>query len=175
MKNRVTPTQREIALGEQDFIVSKTDLKGRITYANRTFMNISGYSEPELLGQQHNILRHPDMPRAIFKLLWDYIQSGRECFAMTKNLCKNGDHYWVLANVTPDHDEQGNTSGYFSVRRKAHDEKLRYFSDLYARMLEAERRAGPREAIAASTALLEEEIGQKGFKDYETFILANAL
>ncbi|RMG58319.1 MAG: PAS domain S-box protein, partial [Gammaproteobacteria bacterium] len=169
MKNRINPTQREIQLGDQDFIVSKTDLKGRITYANRIFMHISGYREDELLGVQHNILRHPDMPRAIFKLLWDYIQSGRECFAYTKNLCKNGDHYWVLANVTPDTETSGQASGYFSVRRRPRTEAVHYFSNLYARMLEAEQQAGPREAIAASTALLENEITQKGFKDYETF------
>ncbi|MCK6418643.1 MAG: PAS domain-containing protein [Alphaproteobacteria bacterium] len=101
----------------QDIIVSKTNLKGHITYANRTFIDISGYSENELLLKPHSILRHPDMPRSVFKLLWDMIEAKREIFAYVVNLCKNGDHYWVLAHVTPSLDTQGNVIGYHSNRR----------------------------------------------------------
>ncbi|MEW8263014.1 MAG: PAS domain S-box protein, partial [Candidatus Thiodiazotropha taylori] len=86
MKPNVTPTTREIIMDENDFIVSKTDLKGRITYANRIFMKIAGYAEHELLNVQHNIIRHPDMPRGVFRLLWNVIESGQECFAYVKNM-----------------------------------------------------------------------------------------
>src|SRR4030065_222076 len=84
MKRSITPTLVERVMREDDFIVSMTDTKGRITYGNRIFIEFSGYSETELLGSQHNIIRHPDMPRAVFKLLWDTIQSQNECFAYVK-------------------------------------------------------------------------------------------
>lgn len=155
MKNQITPTGREISPNEKDFIVSKTDTKGRITYANRIFMAISGYREPELLGAQHNILRHPDMPRCIFKLLWDYIQSGKECFAYTKNLCKNGNHYWVLANVTPDRDDKGHIIGYFSVRRRPRQDAIPTIEEIYRYLLVEEQKSGSRDAIEAATALLQ--------------------
>lgn len=112
MKGIIVPTGREVFLHNKDYIVSKTDTKGRIVYVNREFMRISGFSESELLGRQHNIIRHPGMPRGIFKLLWDVIAAGSECFAYVKNLCKNGDHYWVLANVSPDFDKQGEIIGF---------------------------------------------------------------
>jgi PAS domain S-box-containing protein len=81
---------------EDEIIVSKTDLKGLITYANKTFLDISGFTEEELLGQPHNIIRHPDMPQCVFKLLWKTVAKGDEIFAYVKNMCKNGDHYWVF-------------------------------------------------------------------------------
>ncbi len=111
------PTGQERTFADHEIIVSKTDLKGRITYANQTFIEISGYTEEELLGQPHNLIRHPDMPRCVFKLLWDTIQAGEEIFAYVVNLCKNGDHYWVLAHVTPTWNLSGQISGYHSSRR----------------------------------------------------------
>lgn len=100
-----------------DLIVSKTDLKGRITYANDVFCKIAGYSETELLGQPHSIIRHPDMPRAVFKYLWDALFEGREVFAYVKNLAKSGDFYWVFAHVTPSRDVNRNIVGFHSNRR----------------------------------------------------------
>jgi PAS domain S-box-containing protein len=150
MKNQITPTNKEIIMNDGDFIVSKTDLKGRITYANRIFMSVAGYSESELLGIQHNILRHPDMPRGVFLLLWNMIESGEECFAYVKNLCKNGDHYWVFANVTVDYDKQGNPIGYFSVRRKPTREAIEAITPIYEEMMRIEQQAGPRDAPQAS-------------------------
>ncbi len=91
MKRSITPTSVERVMREDDFIVSMTDPKGRITYGNRTFIEFSGYSEAELLGSQHNIIRHPDMPRAVFKLLWDKIQSREECFAYVKTCPRMAD------------------------------------------------------------------------------------
>ncbi|MET0071292.1 MAG: PAS domain-containing protein [Candidatus Thiodiazotropha sp.] len=154
-----------------DYIVSKTDTKGRIVYVNREFMRISGFSESELLGRQHNIIRHPAMPRGIFKLLWDVIAAGSECFAYVKNLCKNGDHYWVLANVSPDFDKQGEIIGYFSVRRKPNQQAVDYFSQLYEKLIIAEQEAGTRQALAASSALLNQAIEEQGFENYQSFIL----
>ena len=171
MKNKIIPTAVERVMREDDFIVSKTDLKGRITYGNRIFIEFSGYSEAELLGAQHNIIRHPDMPRGVFQLLWDTIQAGRECHAYVKNMAKDGSFYWVFANVTSSYDEQGQLIGYFSVRRKPKASGLATASDLYRVMLEAEARAGPREAIAASTKILTDLLAEKGLS-YEELILA---
>ena len=171
MKNRITPTQRELVMQADDFIVSKTDLSGRITYCNETFIAMSGYTESELIGAQHNIVRHPDMPRGVFKLLWDCIKDGRECFAYVKNLCKDGSHYWVFANVTPDMDERHQASGYFSVRRKPRPDAIRAIAGTYAEMLAEETRAGPRDATTASLARLNEILTQRG-ETYEEFILS---
>lgn len=94
-------TQVELHLNEGEYIVSKTDLKGRITYVNRPFMEISGYSADELLGHPHNVIRHPDMPSEAFEDLWRTLRSGKAWRGMVKNRCKNGDHYWVDANANP--------------------------------------------------------------------------
>jgi PAS domain S-box-containing protein len=172
MKYNVMPTTVERKMREDDFIVSKTDLKGRITYGNRIFIEFSGYSESELLGSQHNIIRHPDMPRAVFKLMWDTIQSGRECFAYVKNMSKDGGFYWVFANVTPSYESgSGQAIGYFSVRRKAKDEGIRFFGDLYRTMAEAEQRAGAQDAIAASSKILTNALVEKG-ASYDEFVLS---
>jgi PAS domain S-box-containing protein len=171
MKHKVTPTQVEKAIRDEDFLVSKTDPKGRITYGNRAFIELSGYSEAELLGSQHNIIRHPDMPRAVFKLLWERIQSGRECNAYVKNMAKDGAFYWVFANVTPDLDVAGRITGYFSVRRKPRASALAAVTGLYRTMLEAEHAAGTREAIAASTRVLEDFLSAQGMT-YDELVLA---
>ena len=156
---------------EDDFIISKTDLKGRLTYCNRIFIEFSGYSESELLGSQHNIIRHPDMPRGVFKLLWDTVAQGEEIFAYVKNMSKDGGFYWVLANVTPNRDLQGNIEGYFSARRKPSVGAVSACSDLYRSMLDEENRAGPRDACAASLALVNGILTQKGLS-YEQFVLS---
>jgi PAS domain S-box-containing protein len=171
MKQPVTPTSVERLMREDDFIVSKTDLKGRITYGNRIFVEFSGYSEAELLGTQHNIIRHPDMPRAVFKLLWDSIQNKRECNAYVKNMAKDGSFYWVFANVTPNYDREGNVIGFFSVRRKPKISGVKTVSGLYKSMLEAERQAGPKEAIAVSTKILTNLLAEKGLS-YDELVLA---
>ena len=132
---------------DQDFIVSKTDPRGRIVYANRIFMEFAGYSEKELLGTQHNIVRHPDMPRSVFKFMWETLESGREFFGYVKNMASDGSFYWVFANVTPTFDTQGRIKGYYSVRRRPNAEAVRQVGQLYADMLAAERAAGPKNAI----------------------------
>ncbi len=101
-KATIVPTNREVFFGENEIIVSKTDTTGRITYANDVFLAISGYTETETLAQPHSFIRHPDMPRCVYRLLWEAIQSKNEIFAYVKNMTKTGDHYWALAHVTPE-------------------------------------------------------------------------
>src|ERR1700761_2971359 len=100
-----------------DVIVTKTDPGGRLTYANEVFLNISHLTEKQALGAPHSIIRHPDMPASVFRLLWQTIQEGREIFAYVLNRATNGDHYWVFAHVTPSFDAGGNIVGYHSNRR----------------------------------------------------------
>ena len=172
MKNpHITPTLVEKVMREDDYIVSKTDLKGRITYGNRVFIEFSGYSEKELLGSQHNIIRHPDMPRAVFKLLWDTIAAGNECNAYVINMAKDGSFYWVFANVTPDRDANGNVIGYYSVRRKPKAASVKTVAEVYRAMLEAERKAGAKDAMAASGKILADILTEKGMR-YDELVLA---
>ena len=170
MKSGITPVQRERRMREEDFIVSKTDLKGRITYANRIFSEFAGYSVKELLGAQHNIVRHPDMPRSVFQLMWNTIQGQQEFFGYVKNLRSDGSYYWVFANVTPSYDTDNRHVGYYSVRRAPRMDAVQRLDSLYAHMVTAEREAGPRGAITAGTAVLTEHLSRHGV-DYEHFVL----
>jgi len=102
---------------ENEIIVSKTDLTGKLVYGNRTFYKMAGMDEKECIGKQHNIIRNPDMPRSVFDLLWDNIKGGNEIFAYVNNRAKNGDNYWVLAHVTPSRDRNNQIVGYHSNRR----------------------------------------------------------
>lgn len=156
---------------DNDFIVSKTDLSGRITYGNEVFIEFSGYDEHELLGAQHNIIRHPDMPRGVFKFLWDNVTAGKEVFAYVKNMAKDGSYYWVFANVTPDYDAGGAIIGYFSVRRAPKRPAVQIMESVYRQMLAAEQAAGPKNACDASLALLGKILEEKGMS-YEELILA---
>ena len=171
MKLKITPTQREVFLNPDEVIVSKTDLTGRITYVNRAFMSVADFSEPEVLGEQHNIVRHPDMPRGAFKLLWDTLKQKREFFGYVKNMTANGDFYWVFANVTPDCDAQGNLVGYFSVRRKPGKEAVATMQSIYREMLAVEARSGVANAPAASVEFLQAKLKSLG-TTYDQFILS---
>ncbi|HEX8916796.1 MAG TPA: PAS domain-containing protein [Humisphaera sp.] len=166
-----TLTGVERTFGTDEIIVSKTDLRGVITYANRVFARVSGYSEAEILGQPHCLVRHPAMPRAVFKLLWDTLGEGREVFAYVLNRCKNGDEYWVFAHVTPSYDAAGRVVGYHSSRRSPDRTALARIKPLYAELLEAERRAGtnPKQQLAASAPLLGRSLADVGMK-YEQFV-----
>lgn len=157
-------------VADDDLIVSKTDPTGRLTYVNRTFMRISNYPEHALLGQQHNIVRHPDMPRGVFRLLWETLKAEREFFGVIKNMTADGDYYWVLANVTPDHDRSGAVSGYFSVRRSVSPSAIAAASELYAQMRQIEQKAGPANAPEASLAWLRRTLADRQ-TTYERFVL----
>lgn len=171
MKPNRTPTHVERLLPDNSYIVSKTDLKGRVTYANRIFMEMAGYTEDELLGTQHNIIRHPDMPRGAFKVLWDTVQQGNEFFAYVINLAKDGSYYWVFANVTPDRDAQGNIIGYLSVRRKPRREAIETIKPIYKAMVDIERKHGAKDGMTHSIQFLLNALEQQGVS-YEEFILS---
>ncbi len=140
MRNNQPISNVEVPLKDDTLIVSKTDLKGRITYINRDFLQISGFTEQELIGEPHNIVRHPDMPVEAFEDLWRDLKDGRPWTGLVKNRCKNGDFYWVLATATPTRDASGNVDGYMSVRRKATAEQIRAADEAYR--LFREKRAG---------------------------------
>jgi len=162
---RPTPINNEKSLLESEFIVSKTDSKGKILYGNKIFIKISGYQESELLGQPHSILRHPDMPKIIFKLLWERLQAKGEIFAYVKNLCKDGSFYWVLANVTVTLDTNGSVVDLHAVRRKPSSKAMQVIPDLYAKLLQEEKKSG----IDASTKMLNNILNEKGVS-YDNFI-----
>lgn len=172
MKSGVRPTTQEVRLQENDLIVSKTDIKGRITYVNRTFMRISNYAEHEVMGKQHNVVRHPDVPRGMYRLMWDTLKAGNEFFAVLKNLTADGHFYWVLANVTLDRNAVGEVAGYFSVRRSAPADAVRVASDLYAEMLRIELQAGSAAAPEAAVAWLQSVMAERKVS-FEQFTLAS--
>ena len=168
----ITPTGRETSFGIEEILVSKTDLKGKITYANDVFVRVSGYSEAELLGAPHNILRHPAMPHCVFKLLWDTVQHGEEIFAYVVNLAKNGDHYWVFAHVTPSFDTNGSIEGYHSNRRRPDPEQVAKVEPLYRQLAEFEA-AAPRlkDGMDAAIAHLQKTLASQG-TSYERFVFS---
>ena len=155
---------------EDEIIVSKTDPKGRLTYVNDVFLSVSDYTEAECIGQPHCMIRHPDMPRAIFKLLWDTISSGREVFAYVNNRAKNGDHYWVLAHVTPNFGPTGEIVGYHSNRRVPKPQALAKIKPLYQSLLDTERKAVDRKVgLEASFKQLNDLLAREG-KSYGEFV-----
>lgn len=161
----------ERRFGDDELIVSKTDATGRITYCNDVFLRLAGYAEQELIGKPHSIIRHPAMPRSVFKLLWDTIATGRECFAYVINRAKNGDHYWVFAHITPDLDESGATVGYHSNRRTVERSVLATIEPLYTALLAEEARHGDRKAgLDAAFASLQSTLAAKGVS-YDQFVL----
>lgn len=171
LSRTIQPTNTERTFRRDEIIVSKTDLKGHLTYVNRTFMAISGYEEPELLGQPHSLIRHPEMPRCIFKLLWDRLRSGQEIFAYVKNMTKTGDYYWVLAHVTPSFVASGEIVGYHSNRRVADPRVLNdVITPLYRGLKDIEDREADRKiGLAKSSDRLNEILKEKGI-GYDEFI-----
>ncbi|TFH85376.1 PAS domain-containing methyl-accepting chemotaxis protein [Billgrantia azerbaijanica] len=139
MRNNQPVTEREYEIREDQNLVSRTDLKGRITYASPTFCEVSGYSQEELVGSPHNLIRHPDMPEAAFANLWETIEAGQVWSGLVKNRRKNGDFYWVHANVVPI-VEEGKVKGYTSVRVKPCDTDKARAEALYARIREGRAR-----------------------------------
>ncbi len=156
---------------ENDFIVSKTDTRGIITYGNPIFIEFSGYTEQELLGAPHNIIRHPDMPRAAFNLVWSTIQSGQECFAYVKNMSKDGGFYWVFTHITPDFSLDGKIIGYYSVRRCPKRSAIEKIEPVYRDMLAAEQAAVGKNPIEAGTKVLTDLLKSTGL-GYEELIFA---
>ncbi len=135
--NKVIPVDEEYIF-EGSMIISQTDLESNITFVNRKFCEVSGYKVDELIGQKHNIIRHPDMPRSVFVKMWSSIESGQAWNGLIKNLRKDGLYYWADTEIVPVRNEENEVTGYISVRkvpsRKDVDENI----ELYAKMLETE-------------------------------------
>ncbi len=163
---KITPKNNEIVFDEKVLLVTKTNIKGVITYANRAFMQTVKMNEKELIGKPHNLIRHPDMPRVIFKFLWQYLKSNKEINAYVKNLCSDGSYYWVFANVTPSY-VNGKVTGYHSARRKPKAESLKIIIPLYKQLLEIEKKGSMKDSEKMLTDLLKD----KGV-EYEKFILS---
>lgn len=170
---RVAPSGKERGFSAGELIVSKTDTKGRLTYVNDVFLTVSGFAEAELMGQPHSLIRHPEMPRCVFKLLWDTVSAGQELFAYVNNMAKNGDNYWVFAHVTPSLDQSGQIVGYHSNRRVPEPAALEKIKPLYRTLLAEESRHGDRKAgLEASHAMMLRAVEDAGFDSYGRFIFA---
>lgn len=159
-------TNHEKSLGQNDFIISKTNPKGEIIYCNQMFTKLAGYPAADLIGANHNLIRHPDMPRLAFKIAWEKIRAKKEFFGMIKNLCADGSHYWVFAIITPDLDGNGNITSYTSVRRKPPQTAVNKITEIYRLLRDAESRGG----LDASQKVLDDYLAQQGV-GYDEFII----
>lgn len=163
-------TGKEVFFDRDDLIVSKTDTAGRVTYANHTFLDVAGYDEDDVIGKQHNLIRHPNMPRAVFGLLWDTIAKGKEIFAYVVNSAKNGDYYWVIAHVTPS-VKNGKVVGYHSTRRVPNPDNIRnVILPLYGKLKSIEEScASKKQGLEDSINALVEILAEKGIS-YDEFM-----
>ncbi len=162
--DKPTPTDVEHEVTSVDMIVSKSDAEGNITYTNPIFMKISGYTAGELLDKPHSILRHPDMPKVIFKYLWDNLKAGKDVTAYVKNLCKDGGYYWVLATVKVSTNPDGSFRNYMSTRKCITEGAKEAISALYAKLLDIEKSDG----VEASEKALMDFLAENG-QSTETF------
>ena len=154
-----TPINEEIKLDPKRYIVSETDEKGKITFCNDYFMEVSGYTKEELIGQPHSIVRHPDMPKVVFKLLWETISQGKNINAVVKNLAKDGRYYWIFTEFEIRKDaDSGKIIGYHASRKAISKHVIEVIADLYAKLLEIEKREG----VEASQKYLVEFLKEKG-------------
>lgn len=162
--NQVIPKNEEIILENNRYLVSETDDKGIITYCNDYFTEISGYKREELLGKQHNIIRHPDMPKVIFKLLWQRISAGKNINAVVKNLSKDGKYYWIFTEFKTRLDLDTNTViGYTAHRKTISHDAVEVISELYSKLLEIEQEDGMDQAEDYLNDFLKEKDGKINF------------
>ena len=162
------PKDEEIQLDPKRYIVSETDEKGKITFANDYFQEVSGYTKEELTGQPHSIVRHPDMPKVVFKLLWESIQKGKNINAVVKNLAKDGRYYWIFTEFEIRKDtDTGRIIGYHASRKKISRYVIEIIAELYAKLLEIEKKEG----VEASEKYLINFLKEKG----ETIEFANIM
>lgn len=138
--SKIVPKNEEIELDPKKYIISETDEKGKITFCNDYFVEISGYSKDELIGQSHNIIRHPDMPKIVFKLLWETIGKGGNINAVVKNLAKDGRYYWIFTEFETKKDaESGKIIGYSASRKTISKHVVEIIADLYRVLLKIEQ------------------------------------
>ncbi|MDD2906731.1 MAG: PAS domain-containing protein [Sulfurimonas sp.] len=153
------PINEEIPLDPKRYIVSETDSKGKITFCNDYFMEISGYSQEELIGAPHSIVRHPDMPKVVFKLLWETISKGKNINAVVKNLAKDGRYYWIFTEFEIRKDtDTGNIIGYHASRKTISKHVIEIIAQLYTKLLEIEKNEG----VDASQKYLINFLREKG-------------
>jgi len=133
----ITPID-EAYIYEGSVIISQTDLKGIITYANSAFCEVTGYDMDEIIGKPRNFLRHPDMPKIVFEKLWSTISKGQVWNGLIKNLRKDGRYYWAETEIMPIKDENGVVIGYISTQRPASEKSIQENEEIYKRMLETE-------------------------------------
>lgn len=167
---QVASSPIEQTFSSDELIVSKTDLKGHITYANRTFMRICNFSEKQLLGQPHNIIRHPDMPRGVYYAMWKSLKLKQEFFGFVKNITADGHYYWVFANITPDYVDD-KVIGFYSVRRQAPKTAVEQITQHYQQMLQLERTLPENQAPKSSWEWLTSQIQSRHHIGYEEFVL----
>ncbi|MBE7638420.1 PAS domain-containing protein [Sneathiella sp. P13V-1] len=166
----IVTVDEEITFSPDEIIVSKTDKSGKLLYANDVFCRVAEMSTDEVIGKPHNLIRHPDMPRVIFKLLWDTISKGEEIFAYVKNRSKSGKYYWVIAHVTPSYDAQGQINGYHSNRRSPTRSAIDKISDIYKQLLiEENKHSNRKDGLEASEGMLQKMLEDAGMT-YSQFV-----
>jgi len=153
---RPLPIDEEIKVNAKEFIVSKTDAQGNILYANDFFAQVTGYTQSEVVGKPHNILRHPDMPSAIFFLMWQRIRNGQNITALIKNLAKSGKYYWVTTDFEIQRDLVSNNVNYIAFRRSAPKKAIKAITPLYTTLLEIEKRHGIEASLVYLQGYLDE-------------------
>jgi len=157
LKQQPTPINHEIKLNPKRYIVSKTDASGIIEYGNDYFVEISGYSEAELIGQAHSIVRHPDMPKIVFKMMWDRIKQAKNIMAVVKNLAKDGSYYWVVTEFEPKVDPITNEIvSHTAFRKAAPREAIEAMMPIYKKLLEIEESGGMKASEKYLRGYLEE-------------------
>lgn len=136
--NKVTPVDEEYVFDGNGIIISQTDVKGVITYANRKFCEVSGYKASELIGESHNIIRHPDMPKVVFKEMWGNISNGQNWNGIIKNIRLDGKYYWVDTEIMPVHNSKKELTGYIATRKPASQKDIKASKEIYKKMLEVQ-------------------------------------
>jgi PAS domain-containing protein len=168
-RQAVAPTGRESPFGDDEIIVTKTDPTGRLTYANEVFLRVSRLTLAEAIGQPHSLIRHPDMPRCIFRLMWKTMQARGEFFGYVKNIATSGDHYWVFAHATPSFGPGGEIVGFHSNRRKPDSAQVGRIEPIYQRLLAEEKRHDDRKhGLQAGTEMLDALLRERSLT-YERF------
>jgi PAS domain S-box-containing protein len=163
--NKITPIDKEVSWDKSQVIMSKTNEFGTIEYANEVFVDVSGYEDYELMGQPHNMIRHPDMPKVIFKVLWENLKKGNNFHAIVKNLAKSGRYYWVVTDFEIGKDEKGVIVNYFGRRRAVPQEVIAlHIEPLYKKLLQIEAASGLEYSEKYLIGFLEEK--ESSYVDY---------
>jgi len=163
--SRPTPSDREVDWNKNKVLLSKTDKNGTILYANEDFIDVSGYDEFELIGQPHNIIRHPDMPKVIFKFLWDSIKSSENIHVIIKNMAKTGRYYWIVTDFKIIADTDGDIVGFFCTRKSVPEPIItKFIKPLYKKLLQIEEASGISASEEYLVGFLEER--KKTYMEY---------